>query len=126
MTPFARRTLLLAAAAAAVGVACAAPAAGAFEPPSRADRTTDEESPGPTPAEVEATQRALDARAPEAPSSVVSWGVDPAVGLVVVAVSGERTPEVDRFLAGVDPRTYRLDTAAEPARPLPGSSPAGS
>lgn len=79
----------------------------------------------PTPAEVEATQRTLDARAGAVPDSVVSWGIDPAVGLVVVGVRGARDGAVDRFLAGVDPRTYRVESGTAPARTLPGATPGG-
>lgn len=111
MARLGRRTVIasavVAAAAGAVGIGAAAA--------ERTDR--------PTPAEVEATQRALDARSAEVPDSVVSWGVDPALGLVVVGVSGARDGTVDRFLAGLDPRTYRVEGDTPPARTLPGAAP---
>lgn len=113
MARLGRRTVIasgvVAVAAAAVGIGAAAA--------ERTDR--------PTPAEVEATQRALDARSAAVPDSVVSWGVDPAVGLVVVGVRGARDDAVDRFLAGLDPRTYRVESGAAPARPFAGPAPAG-
>jgi hypothetical protein len=75
----------------------------------------------PTPAEVERAQQQLDERASRVPSSVTSWGIDPAIGLVVVRVTGGRTPEVERFLDGIDPRTLRVVTGSDPVRPLPGT-----
>jgi hypothetical protein len=121
--PFSRRAMV---AAAVVGAtvaaisACVVPESsastggGSTRPPSPADSTRP-----PSPAEVEQAHRQLDERAASAPSSVVSWGVDPALGLVVVRVTGRRTAEVDRFLSGIDPRTLRVVTDAEPVRPLP-------
>lgn len=118
--PLSRRTAIVAAAlgvatAAAVS-ACGSAQAGASTEPRPAA------APAPTPAEVERARRQLDDRAADVPASVTSWGVDPAIGLVVVRVTGKRTAEVDRFLSGIDPRTLRVVTDADPVRPLPGNS----
>jgi hypothetical protein len=59
------------------------------------------------------------------PDSVVSWGIDPGVGLVVVGVRGARDGAVDRFLTGLDPRTYRVETGTPSARTLPGTGTGG-
>lgn len=123
MPRVARRSLLLAAAAVAVGVACTAPGPGGDPGPRSPDPGAPEAAvppPPPTAAEVEATREELDRRAARVPPTVVAWGVDPAAGRVVVSVSGARTPEVDRFLEGLDPRTLRVDTGAAAPRPLPG------
>ncbi len=74
---------------------------------------------GPSTEDVERTRSTLDARAATAPDTVVSWGVEN--GVVVVRVAGERTPEVDRFVAGLDPATLRIETGAPPVRLFPGS-----
>lgn len=115
--PFPRRTAILGAAAAVATVSACGAAQAAASPNGATTPTA-----APTPAEVERARRQLDERAAQAPSSVTSWGVDPAVGLVVVRVTGGRTAAVERFLSGIDPRTLRVVTDSDPVRPLPGTS----
>lgn len=123
MTPLTPRTRLVVLAAAAVVVAAAVAACGSSAAAPGPPRAGPADPARPTAAEVDATKRALDDRASTAPTTVVTWGVDPAAGVVVVGVSGARTADVDRFVAGLDPRTLRVDTGSAPVRPLPVTDP---
>lgn len=109
-------TAVVAAAVLTAGTACTAPsgpAPGSSPPP------PPQETPmNPTdPAAVKAT---LDGRAASVPDEVAGWAVDPASNLVAVSVVGPRTPAVDRFLAGIDPRLLRIEHVDRPPRTLPG------
>ena len=63
--------------------------------------------PGTPDPRVDAVMRELDARAREVPDAVTGWYADPA-GTVVVTVAGSPTPEVERFLRGVDPSVVQI------------------
>lgn len=128
-----RRARAVPAAAAAAGVVLAVAAACASGPstPDSGDQATGDQGTGPAappgqeqqpmtgdPAAAKAT---LDSRARSAPDEVAGWGIDPSAGVVAVRVVGPRTPAVDRFLAGVDPRVLRIEHVDEPPRLLPGT-----
>lgn len=131
--PISRRVAMVAAVlgttAAAAATVSACGAAQADASPSNANPNSapaagsaSANSSAPTPAEVRRAKQQLDDRADRAPSSVTAWGIDPAIGLVVVQVTGGRTAEVERFLAGIDPRTLRVVTGSAPVRKLPAAS----
>lgn len=69
--------------------------------------------------EVEKVKLELDARGSSAPDSVTAWGVDPTEGLVAVRVkTSERTPEIDRFLEGINPNAIMLIYNSPPLKAL--------
>lgn len=128
-----RRARAVPAAVAGVGVVLAVAAACASGPstPDAGDQATGDQGAGPAAppgqeqqpmtGDAAAAKATLDSRARSAPDEVAGWGIDPAAGVVAVQVVGPRTPAVDRFLAGVDPRVLRIEHVDEPPRLLPGS-----